>query len=667
MKRNSKKLLGLAGNDGDVIILVILVLLLIFLFTSTMLILFNFWTKTTGKIISGKEAKNFAKIGIENAIWEIDNDNREYDCFKDPWRKNFEGDEVDLNNDGVGDAKWFYIRDKKENIIGRYAVLVEDESGKININANGNLNLSFNEGHSCYEISIFEKILGKKLFYNIVKFKYGEDGKPGKLGFDDNKNNLSFLIDGIDNNGNGFIDEENEGIDEDAEFYYLKPYGDDRPYFSPSEIKMVSGFGEKNYDKIKNFITTFSYDRDLNRYEKERVDLNSADFDQLYNIFKTLGYPENQSTQIALNIIDYRDKDSIPTVRKIGNRYFTGIEDVPYLNEIDAVKDWKTWILPNGTIIYEEQGGQFIEIFNPYLKEKNIGGWKIEGVLTFGSSSWNEVFQNSKEIFDDVLNGETEIEMEKINKIEKLVNRFTSITIKPETKIPPLSFYTIGDLIKIIIVIPKSGIPVPLFLPIKDPDNCQQYERIIAINPGSLGFISKLLNRLPIFKNLGLDFTIKLYDDKGNLIEFCEYIVDTPDTTVQKNDPRMRGIFDWLLGPSSPGSFNTYFQPWIGEEFELTNFLISWPSHFYIKNNQFSTVGELSFIHKMEHWKTLNFWKGADRKIVDYFTCYKKIDGNVYGRININTANKEVLECLPLVDEELAEKIIKARPYYEIS
>ncbi|MCM8818605.1 MAG: helix-hairpin-helix domain-containing protein, partial [Candidatus Omnitrophica bacterium] len=42
-------------------------------------------------------------------------------------------------------------------------------------------------------------------------------------------------------------------------------------------------------------------------------------------------------------------------------------------------------------------------------------------------------------------------------------------------------------------------------------------------------------------------------------------------------------------------------------------------------------------------------------------------DGNVYGRININTANKEVLECLPLVDEELAEKIIKARPYYEIS
>ncbi|MCM8804343.1 MAG: helix-hairpin-helix domain-containing protein, partial [Candidatus Omnitrophica bacterium] len=75
----------------------------------------------------------------------------------------------------------------------------------------------------------------------------------------------------------------------------------------------------------------------------------------------------------------------------------------------------------------------------------------------------------------------------------------------------------------------------------------------------------------------------------------------------------------------------------------------------------------LSFIHKMEHWKTLNFWKGEDRKIIDYFTCYEKIEDNIYGRININTASKEVLECLPLIDESLATKIILARPFSEIS
>ncbi|MFN4227154.1 MAG: helix-hairpin-helix domain-containing protein [Candidatus Ratteibacteria bacterium] len=667
MKKKLKKQLKLDFKKGDIIILVILILLLIFLFTSTMLILFNFWTKTTGKIIFGREAKNFSKIGIENAIWEIDKDDREYDCFLDLWRKNFEGDEVDLNNDGEKDSKWFYIKDKKGNIIGRYAVLVEDENGKININANGNLNLSFNEGHSCFEINIFEKILEKTLYFNIVNFRYGQDGKPGKIGIDDNKNSLIVLADGIDNNGNGIIDEQNEGIDEDAEFYFIKPYGDDRPYFSPSEIKLVPGFGEKNYEKIKNYITTFSYDRDLNRKEEKRIDINNADFYELVNFFKKMGYPEKQAIQISLNIVDFRDKDSIPTVYKYKSEYMTGIEKVPYLNEIDAVKRWEYRELVIGRV-FEEIGGQFIEIFNPYPDQLDIGGWRIEGVFVLFSNHWEEVFNNSKEIYDDFVNKETEIDHDKAGKITKLVDRMTSITIPSGEKIPPHSFYTIGDTIRIVILIPNESPPVILFFPMDgDPDNCKQYERIIALNPGSFGILSGILGQIPFFSNHGLDFTIKLYDNKGNLIEFCEYFADAPETTVQKNDPRMKSMTDWFLGIPSPNKLNYYFQPWIGGEFGVTNWIFAWPSSFYVKNNQFSTLGELGFIHKMEHWKSLNFWKGEDNKIVDYLTCYKKVDENIYGRININTASKEVLECLPLVEQELAEKIISARPFKDVS
>jgi hypothetical protein len=341
LKKRSKRLLKPDGNEGDIIIIVILVLLLVFLFTSTMLVVFNFWTKTTWKVISGKESKNFAKIGIESAIWEIDKDDRQYDSLFDTWRKNFEGDEVDLNNDGENDSKWFYIRNKRGNIIGRYAVLVEDESGKININANGNLNTTFNEGHSCFEISILENIIGRALYYNIVSFRYGEDRKPGKGLIDDDKDLNLNSTDGIDNNGNKIIDETDEGIDEDDEFYHVKPKGDDRPYFSPSEVKMVQGIGDKNYEKIRNLITTFSYDRDLNKYEGKRIDLNSADFQILFNFFKNQGYSEKQSIQIALNIIDFRDKDSIPSYVKYGDSYIIGIEEVPYLNEIDAVKKWE--------------------------------------------------------------------------------------------------------------------------------------------------------------------------------------------------------------------------------------------------------------------------------------------------------------------------------------
>jgi len=668
LKKKLKKLLKLDGNKGDVIILVILVLLLIFLFTSTMLILFNFWTKTTGKIIFGKEAKNFAKIGIENAIWEIDKDNREYDSFFDAWRKNFEGDEVDLNNDGENDSKWFYVNDRKGNVIGRYAVLVEDESGKININANGNLNTNFNEGHSCFEINILENILGKSLYYNIVSFRCGEDGKPGRAFFDDDMDSFLNPLDGIDNNGNKIIDELNEGIDEDDEFYYIKPKGDDRPYFSPSEVKMVAGLGEKNYEKIRNFITTFSYDRDLNRYEEKRIDLNIADFQTLSEFFKSQGYSEKQSIQIALNIIDYRDKDSIPTYVKNGNSYIIGVEEVPYLNEIDAVKEWRERLLPNGVLFIEEIGGQFVEIFNPYTKPIDISGWKIEGILLLYSNNWNETFQTSQDILNDATNGETQFLQDKASKLGKLIDRFTTVNIPPNTKINPLSFYTIGDTLRIgILVIPDPPSVIFLPLPTHEPDNAQQYERILAINPGSLGFIARFLSAIPLLANHGLDFTIKLYDNKGNLIEFCEYFADTPFTTVQKNDPRMRGITDWFIGPASPNNLNIYFQPWIGGEFGIANWAIAWPSSFYVKNNQFSTVGELSFIHKMEHWKTLNFWKGDDKKIIDYFTCYKKVDDNVYGRININTASKEVLECLPLVDKNIAEKIILARPFCDVS
>ncbi|MGC8976256.1 MAG: hypothetical protein ACP5OB_01335, partial [Candidatus Ratteibacteria bacterium] len=571
--------------------------------------------------------------------------------------------------DKENDSKWFYVKDKNGNIMGRYAVLVEDENGKININANGNLDSSFNEGHTVFEINIFERILGKSLSKKIVEFRYGGDFRPGKGGIDDDKDLDTTIHDGIDNNGNNLIDEPDEGIDEDDEFYYIKPKGDDRPYFSPSEIKMVSGLGEKNYEKIKNFITTFSYDRDLNKYEEKRIDINNADFDTLFEFFKSQGYSEKQSAQIALNIIDFRDKDSIPTYIKNNHSYIIGIEKVPFLNEIEAVKEWRERILPNGIIMYEEIGGQFIEIFNPYQEEIDISGWRIEGVLTLFSKNWDEVFQNSKEILNDAINGETQFDQNKVSKITSFVDRFTSISIPPNTKIKPLSFYTIGDTIRIAILFVPTDPPsyIILFLPTHDPKDCQQYERILAINPGSLGFISKLLSHLPFLSEHGLDFTIKLYDNDENLIEFCEYFADNPFTTVQKNDPRMRSITDWFLGTATPGKLNVCFQPWIGGEFGMVNWMFVWPSSFYVKNNKFSTLGELSFIHKMEHWKTLNFWKGEDRKIIDYLTCYKKVDDNIYGRININTASKEVLECLPLIDENLSEKIISARPFSDIS
>lgn len=655
-------------KKGASIVFTIGILLILFVFTTTLLILFAFWEKTASKIISGKGASRFAKNGIEEAIWEIDHDSREYDSYQDTWRKNFSGEDIDVDNNGIPDSKWICIRDKNNKIIGRYGVLVEDESGKININGCGNSHGGFNEGFSVCEINLLKNLVGESTERNTVTFRYGPDGLPGKAKIDDDNDSFPIENDGIDNDGDGIIDEVGEGIDEQDEFNFKKPEGDDRPYFIPADIKLVEGIGKKTYRKVENSITVSSYDFNRNKSGEYRMNLNNAFFDDLYNLFLKLGYGKNQSAQIAVNIIDFRDTDNVPTiVEKLNGKKIIGVDQTPYLNEVEAVRPWKVQVLPSGTVIFSEQGGQFLEIFNPYSVPLDIGGWRITGVVTLFSNLWSRVINNSQEIYDDVAGGETEIDRDKAKSIiQSLVP--TSIIIPPGKKIQPYSYYTVGDCIRIVIIIPPEGPPIPLLLPIADPSGCQQYEPILAINPGSFGSLSGILGKVPFLSTIGLDFTVSMFDRNENLIEKADYPIDFPATSVQKNDPRMRGIADWYPAVPTPGKTNYVFQPWVGGEFGKAGWVYLWPSSFNIKNRSFSSVGELSFIHRMQHWRSLDFWKdGIDRKTIDYFTVVKNPDIPVYGRLNVNTVSETALMCLPLVDSELAKAIVEAVPYMDIS
>ncbi|MDD3725756.1 MAG: hypothetical protein PHI44_00950 [Candidatus Ratteibacteria bacterium] len=615
MKRHLKKLSGFLRNkSGASVLLVLMILLLLFIFTGLLLFVFNFWEKTSYKIFTGKAAYRFAKVGIDSAIWEIDNDSREYDALTDTWNTTFQGDDVDINEDGIPDAKWFYIKDKNGTITGRYAVLVEDESGKININYAGSKDALW-PTHTVSDMDVFSDVIGKKRAYNIITYREG------------------------------------------------------RKYIVPSDVKLADGISEEVYRKIKNYITTFSYDLNVNRYGKERINLNNAPFEILFYTLKNLGYEDVVAAQVALNITAYRDKSRIPPQYEIGSTTFYGVNKTPYFNEIDAVRPWKKETIGE-VIILREIGGQFIELFNPYSEPLDISNWKIKGVVTLFSGFWNDVCDESEDILDDITNGETDIAPERVKSImEKLVA--ASIVIPKGTKIPPRSYYTIGDLGSImIVIIPTQVGPIiiPLLVPIKEPDGCQYYEPILAVNPGSLGFIAEYLSRIPLFANLGLDFTMRLYDSKDNLIEHTEYIADLPHTTVGKNDPRMSGVLDWYPNSPTPGKPNVTFQPWIGEEFGKTDWLLNWPTSFVIRNDKMLSVSEISFIHKKEHWKTLDLWKyGSDRKIIDYFTVVEHPEEPTYGRLNINTASEVVLCCLPLVDKQVADAIIGARPYKDIS
>ena len=653
-------------KKGVTIIFTLGILLILFALTCLLLFVFAFWEKTSLNLLSRKAAKRFAKAGIESATWEIDYDGKRWDSLDDDWRKKFSGTDCDNNQDSVHDSKWIEVYNNSGTIIGRYAVLVEDESGKINVNYSGNPKGRFCEGWSTFEINPLQHILGNTLSKKIVSFRCGKDGLPGEKNVDDDTDAAQVESDGRDNDGDGIADEKGEGTDEPDEFRMQNPAGDDRPYFVPQDIKLVSGIGAQTYSKIKSLISTHSYDFNKNKTGQYRINLNTASFDTLYDLFLRHGYENILAGQIAVNIIDYRDSDNIPTVREVDGNKIIGIEQTPYCNEIEAVKPWEKITTPAG-VVFLEKGGQFIELFNPYYVPVDIGGWRISGVVALFASEWSQVFQDSKDILDDVTDGDTEIDRGKVtNLLAKIIP--TSIVIPEGKTIPPHSYYTIGDWIAVGLVIPVNGTPFPIFIPIKDPSGCQQREAILAINPGSFGLFSDILGKVDFLSTIGLDFNVSLFNKNGKLIDRADYPMDTTITSVQKNDPRMKGTFDWFPSLPSPGKRNILtFQPWIGEEFGKIAWISNWPSSFYVRNSPLSSIGELSFIHKMSHWKTLNFWKRQDSNILDDVTVYDNPQEECYGRININTAPVDVLVCLPLVDSVIAESIVAARPFTDIS
>ena len=127
-----------------------------------------------------------------------------------------------INNDGC-DGRWIYVWDKDNRLIGRYALLVEDEAGKININTARAVSPRMqNQGFGTFEIMLTDgKGAGLPVSLdfarNILGYRYGRDREPGQAGVDDNLTESSFAADLIDNDADGFIDQLAEGIDEPGE------------------------------------------------------------------------------------------------------------------------------------------------------------------------------------------------------------------------------------------------------------------------------------------------------------------------------------------------------------------------------------------------------------------------------------------------------------------
>ncbi|MCM8788749.1 MAG: hypothetical protein NC907_03050, partial [Candidatus Omnitrophica bacterium] len=309
----------------------------------------------------------------------------------------------------------------------------------------------------------------------------------------------------------------------------------------------------------------------------------------------------------------------------------------------------------------------FIEIFNPYDETIDIGGWYIKGgMVILPSIDTNDFNKKSQDILDEIDNGKTPDKEQAKNFWKSLM--FNSVRIPYGTKLKPRSYYLIGDSIKwriFIKITPAGPVVIPFLIPVRDPSNADQFEPILFMN-----FDSPILKEVfsIIARIFGIDFlfsgNMAFFNEKGNIIEQVDYGKEKPgELSRQKNDPRVN---QWFSLPQSPGKINHCFNPCAGDEFAIAQFF-QWPASFIIKNNPFSNPAELSFIHKGIQWKTLNMWKGDDKKLLDVFTVSEEVEKPVYGRININTASPFVLQCLPLVDTDISRQIINGRPFRNLS
>lgn len=174
------------------------------------------------------------------------------------------------------------------------------------------------------------------------------------------------------------------GVDEPDEFigdFRRMPYGDDFRFSSLEELLTFSsltsaGLDESTLLALSPMMTLFSATEEqlvVGDTLESLVNLNRASAEEIYDGLKRLyGSSKNDSLlkQFAVNVIDARDTDSVPTVYPgtTGRNAIVGLERTPFITEVYA--DART---------PEEGGddGQFVEIYNPWSEALSVQGWRL--------------------------------------------------------------------------------------------------------------------------------------------------------------------------------------------------------------------------------------------------------------------------------------------------
>lgn len=584
-------------------------------------------------------ADYLAQAGIERAIAELRNDKNHYDDLYEPWALGFK------ENLGAGyyNVKLFSEGGEKTGLG------IIDEGAKLNINVFGPGVLQ--EGHSPYELNPTSlEMVGEEKAKAIVTYRYGPDKKPGKQGIDDDKDSHILCRDGIDNDADGEVDEEEEGIDEPDEFCPSSPCGDDDPFDTVGEIRLVPGIGEVTFREIKDYLTVYSYDKNINREGNLRVNINHASPSKISEALESAGFSKEEATQIAVNIVDFRDEDSNPTEYK--GKY--GIERTPYVNEV----------MPNFTTSVRAAAKDLVRGGIKYLKKKTKETVKKE---------IKEKVGDEVPFVDDLLDkvaskGEEEL----TKKIDKIIEKFKRRQ-RSENKGKNDSIFTLlgtkpayaaeGESLKIEFQIEWIELYNPYSTKFhlrgwRIKTSCGKRVLFGPISARGYWVIFNIIVKLPE-KTIGEELlgnftdTVTLINQEGYTVdEVTYYNYGFAWRAWEKNDPRTRWFAGSIPG-GSPWIRNWYWMPREGEVSSRNA-----QSSFYVKNSPFASVGEVGYVHIGKQWRTINLDKHGQWSVLDKLTTAWPPEKPTPGKININTASKNVLQALPHIDSQIAEEII---------
>jgi len=633
---------NLKNQKGQIgIILVFFVLTILGVVSLSFLYRMRLEKEATSNYWDAIKAEYLALAGIERAIAELKNDKNHYDDLYEDWAKGFE----ENLGEGYYDVK--LLSDDE----GVKDVGIVDEASKININVAGDG--SFSEGYTPFELNLSSlKELSREKLKAIFRYRYGKDGAPGKRGVDDDRDASFLSKDGIDNDADGKVDEKGEGIDEPDEFCPDSPSGDDNPFETVQEVRLVPGIGEYTFNRIKNYITVYSYDKNIDREGNLRININHAPPSKIFLALKKAGLSEEEAAQVAVNIVDFRDKDSNPTEYR--GKY--GIEKTPYINEV--MPDFTTSVVAAVTDLVK--GG--VE----YLKDKA----KKEIRRKIKEKVKRDIPYLDEIIDKATSRGEEELERE----VEKIIKRYTEYHHLKKGSgnflfaLPVLfgekpAFAEGESPVKLDIQIEWIELYNPYSVTLPLPGwrikTSLGEKKIFGVVP-SKGYwvVFNVVIKMP-GKSIGREIldnfvdTVKLVNNKGEIVDEATYYnYGVPWRAWEKNDPRVREFAGYIPG-GSPWFRNWYWMPEVGEV-NLENA----QSSFYVKNRPFCCSGEVGYIHNGKQWRTVSLDRDGDWFILDKITTSFPPEKPVKGRININTASKKVLQSLPCIDTKITDQII---------